>query len=134
MAEVDARGYATRRASGRLSTKARAQPCPICGIVLAGDELLRHAETCRAYDSDNYSEAAYPSEAEDSSSDESFAEPITIWTERSPDPKTPLVMTFINKPRPKAVRNRPPPKKGTPWPSSRPLDLRILYTYITALH
>ena len=42
MAEVDARGYATRRASGRLSTKARAQPCPICGIILAGDELLRH--------------------------------------------------------------------------------------------
>ena len=79
MAEVDARGYATRRASGRLQTKARAQPCPICGIVLAGEELLRHAETCRAYDSDNYSERGdYPSEAEDSSSDESFAEPITI--------------------------------------------------------
>jgi len=52
MAEVDARGYATRRASGRLSTKARAQPCPLCGIVLAGDELLRHvdAKTARVYD------------------------------------------------------------------------------------
>ena len=49
MAEVEGTGYATRRASGRLQTKARAQPCPICGIVLAGDELL-HADVRRALD------------------------------------------------------------------------------------
>ena len=33
MAEVDARGYATRRASGRLSTKARAQPYKVADVV-----------------------------------------------------------------------------------------------------
>ena len=118
MAAVDARGYPTRRASKRMERRAlaaRPQPCPICGVVLAGEELLRHAETCRGFSD---SEEA----SDESSSDESFAEPITIWTETSPDPRTPLVVTFINKPRPKPIRMRPPPLRGTPWPASRPLD------------
>lgn len=99
----------------RRALAARPQPCPICGVVLAGEELLRHAETCRGFSD---SEEA----SDESSSDESFAEPITIWTETSPDPRTPLVVTFINKPRPKPIRMRPPPLRGTPWPASRPLD------------
>jgi len=50
-----------------------------------------------------------------------------IWTETSRDPRTPLVVTFINRPRPsgKAVRNRPPPPEGTrrtcPWPATQPV-------------
>ena len=51
-----------------------------------------------------------------------------IWTETSQDPRTPLVVTFINQTHPTgiAVCNRPPPPEGTrrtcPWPTTQPVD------------